>query len=139
MSMISYSYWLVSPARILRGGYRAHIVQCEHFPPGSLRVARDRVLCGARTGASIDDRPARASCPPCRREFARITAEAAAAWVTGPDLITCPDGCTRPGGRPVLCCPVCNDDAGAPYATGAFRCPLCRREHTPGNQHEGGS
>lgn len=133
MSAISYSYQLSPALRVLRRGQPRHVVRCEHFTPEMLPVAQHEALCGvipARYAEPGNPGPARASCPACRREFRKILA-AAQALIQDKTLVTCPDGCTRPDGRPVLCDPVYSPDAGAPYATGRFRCPLCRREHEP--------
>jgi hypothetical protein len=132
VSQISYSYALAHPSRVQqRGRSRAHVVRREHWTPGMSPVAGKAALCGARAGAFTPGRPGETSCPDCRRELARITADAAAR-ITDPDLVLCPDGCTRPDGLPVLCDPLYDSpDGDSPVATGAFRCPLCRREHTP--------
>jgi hypothetical protein len=64
--------------------------------------------------------------------------------IRDPSLVTCPAGCLRPslipgrGPLPVLCDPVYDGhgEGTAPFATGRFRCPHCRREHTPSTTSE---
>lgn len=133
MSAISHSYGLCRPYVTRRQGSLLHIVRREHFQPGMLPHAERWTLDGTKTGGHIGGRPGTATCPRCRSAFRKILA-ASAALISDPGLVLCPDGCTRPDGRPVLCDPV-YADAGGPYATGEFTCPLCRREHRPDSKN----
>jgi hypothetical protein len=137
MSRISYSYQLAQPVRVQRGGRaRAHVVRRHHWPPSMMPYGEKTALCRAQAGSRVEGRPGETSCPACRRELARIIA-AAAGFITDPDLVICPDGCTRPDGRPVLCEPLYDSEEGSCVgASGDFRCPLCRREHTPEKQEQ---
>jgi len=132
MSHIIYSYRLVLPYVTRRRGSRAHIVRCEHFPPGMQPHGQPRALCGvnAASGNFRLGPPGETSCPACGRMFREILAGLP---VPGA-LVTCPFGCSREGGlRAVICDPeyAGHGEGSHPYATGRFSCPVCRRTFNP--------